>query len=113
MEHITALLLIVGCSPDLVQCKELPAPTAIYESFDECQAQLPFSLQDMNGKADRVMAKCVFVDPAGEEADAELNWDVSKEGVLQAAVTFPDPAAPDPVLTSSVDDVGDKRGRIQ
>ena len=32
MEHIAAILLMVGCSSDLRQCEELPAPTAIYET---------------------------------------------------------------------------------
>ena len=35
MEHIAAILLLVGCSGDLKQCDELPAPTAIYETEEE------------------------------------------------------------------------------
>ena len=32
MEHIAALLLIVGCSGDLKECSELPAPTSDFRN---------------------------------------------------------------------------------
>jgi hypothetical protein len=91
MEHIAALLLIIGCSGDLKQCSELPAPVPIYETSEECDAALPFALNDAQGRRPRVFGKCVFVDPAMEEEDAELNWDVTPDGRLVASVDFPDP----------------------
>ena len=41
MEHIAAFLLIVGCSPDLAECREMPTPTAIYETIEDCEAERP------------------------------------------------------------------------
>jgi len=86
MEHIAALLLIVGCSGDLRQCAELPAPTTVYETSEECDAELAPALAAARGHAQRAFATCVPVDPAMEEEDAQLSWDVTPDGRLVAAV---------------------------
>ena len=90
MEHIAALLLIVGCSGNLEECRELPAPAPIFETMKECQSELPVSLRDAQGKDVRVFANCVFVDPAMAEEDAVLEWDVTNDGGLVATVTADD-----------------------
>ncbi|MDP3898282.1 MAG: hypothetical protein Q8Q62_16565 [Mesorhizobium sp.] len=89
MEHIAALLLIVGCSQDLSSCHELPAPVSIYEKATECDAELPIALRQFDGFRPRVMATCVAVDPALEEQDAELVWDIGPDGRLTAAIEVP------------------------
>ncbi|MCO5064777.1 MAG: hypothetical protein M9924_10190 [Rhizobiaceae bacterium] len=87
MEHIAALLLIVGCSGNLDQCKEIPAPgPVIYETMEECAADLPQARTDTQTLAARVFSQCVYVDPAMEEEDAELVWDITPDGHLKAAV---------------------------
>ena len=97
MEHIAALLLIIGCSGDLSQCRELPAPVAVYEAVEDCNQELPDSLGAFTGQVDRLFALCVPVDPALEEEDAELTWDVLPDGTLVAAIE----AAPPDVLVAS------------
>jgi hypothetical protein len=87
MEHIAALLLIVGCSGNLQECRELPAPTPIFETMEECSAELPLSLKHAQGKDSKVFASCVAVDPAMEEEDAVLDWDVTRETGLVASIT--------------------------
>jgi hypothetical protein len=86
MEHIAALLLIIGCSGDLSQCRELPAPVAVYEAVEDCNQELPDSLGAFTGQVDRLFALCVPVDPALEEEDAELTWDIRPDGTLVASV---------------------------
>lgn len=86
MEHIAALLMIVGCSPDLAECRELPAPVPLYQTREECDAALPAASTAMEGRAPRVYATCVYVDPALEYVDAELVWDVTEEDGLIASV---------------------------
>jgi hypothetical protein len=86
MEHIAALLLIVGCSGDLKECSELPAPTSIFETFEDCQAELKPALTAFTGQRDKVLGQCIFVDPAMEEEDAELVWDVKADGTLVGTV---------------------------
>ncbi len=86
MEHIAALLLIVGCSQDLSRCDELPAPVPLYETSAECDADLPGALRVFDGASPRVMAICVGIDPALEETDADLVWDIRPDGSLYAAL---------------------------
>lgn len=86
MEHIAALLLIVGCSGDLKECSELPSPTSIFETFEDCQAELKPALAALTGQRDKVLGQCIYVDPALEEEDAELVWDVKADGTLVGAV---------------------------
>jgi hypothetical protein len=86
MEHIAALLLIIGCSDDLSQCHELPAPVSVYEAAEDCNQSLPDSLGAFTGQYGRIFARCVPVDPALEEEDAELTWDVRPDGTLVASV---------------------------
>jgi hypothetical protein len=89
MEHIAALLLIIGCSEDLAQCKELPAPIPVYETVEECQGDLPIAIRMVSGTAQKIVAQCVEVDPAMEEEDAELVWDINPDGTLHASVEVP------------------------
>ena len=89
MEHIAALLLIVGCSGDLNECRELPAPVPLYETAEDCSTSLSQSQKLFAGASDKVFATCVMVDPAMEEEDAELVWDI-QDGKLVASVEVPD-----------------------
>ena len=88
MEHIAAGLFIVGCSPDLAQCHELPAPTPIFETGEDCTSEQPFALEDLEGRAPRVLGTCIAVDPAMEEEDGEIVWNII-DGRLQASVEKP------------------------
>ena len=86
MEHIAALLLIIGCSDDLSQCRELPAPVTIFETKEECDQKLPYSLGAFTGQFEQLYAQCLPVDPAMEEEDADLVWEVHPDGTLTASI---------------------------
>lgn len=86
MEHIAALMLIIGCSGDLQQCQELPAPVPVYETTEECEAVLGKTVREFSGQKPRIIAQCVYVDPAMEEEDAVLTWDILPDGTLDASV---------------------------
>lgn len=86
MEHIAAFLLIVGCSQDMVQCEELPAPEAVYETVQDCDAVLPSYTQRFKGAHPQLLAECFEVDPLLTEVDAEIVWEITKDGRLLATV---------------------------
>lgn len=91
MEHIAALLLIIGCSDDLVTCTELPAPVpVVFETAEECDAVVPDALRWFTDKYPQILAKCVPIDPALEEEDLELVWDIRTDGTLHASVEIPE-----------------------
>ena len=58
----------------------------VYEVAEDCDAELAASLGAFTGQYDQVFARCVPVDPALEEEDAELTWDVRPDGTLIAAI---------------------------
>jgi hypothetical protein len=88
MEHIAALLLIIGCSGS--DCRELPAPVPLFETLEECQAELQPAVAQFTTSHPQVFAKCVEVDPAMEEEDAELVWDITPDGTLHASIEAAD-----------------------
>ncbi len=89
MEHIAAVLLIVGCSGNLDTCRELPAPVPLYETSEDCQAARDPSVRLFAGADEKVFATCVPVDPAMEEEDAELVWDIQNDQLV-ASIEVPD-----------------------
>lgn len=98
MEHIAAFILAIGCSPDLAECRELPAPIPVYETIEDCNADLPQVRRGVDGAYPRVFVSCFEVDPLLAEVDAEIVWDVTPDGILTAAV---EPIEPDEVLVAS------------
>lgn len=98
MEHIAAFLLIVGCSPDLAECREVPAPTAIYETIEDCEAERRAFAAAHEKAAPRMFVQCFEVDPLLTETDAEIVWDVTADGKLTASV---EPYASPEVLVAS------------
>ena len=103
MEHVAAILLIIGCSNDLSRCKELPAPVPVFETTQECAQARPFTLDDMAGRRERIFGKCVAVDPALEEEDGEIVWDITPDGRLEASVERPGAIANDSLVVASAD----------
>lgn len=97
MEHIAAFLLIVGCSPDLTECRELPAPLPIYETIEDCVAERDAATAVHEAEADLVLSSCFEVDPLLAEADAEIVWDVTADEGLTASV---EPYEPREVLVA-------------
>lgn len=98
MEHIAALLLIVACSDGFANCRERPAPVPIFETVEECDAELVALMPSLSSQKPQVLAKCVTVDPALDEEDVELTWKVAPDGMLHASLGVPDMV----VVTSSV-----------
>lgn len=92
MEHIAALILIIGCSEDLTRCQELPAPAPIYETKQDCDAALPDSLGAFTGQFEQLYAQCLPVDPGMEDENAELIWEIRPDGTLIASVGLVDSA---------------------
>lgn len=103
MEHIAAFILIVGCSEDLSQCRELPAPQPIFETMQDCESDLPYSFDDFVGAHPQLFAQCFAVDPMLAETDAQIVWDVTQDGKLTASV---EPIGVEEVLVASTQDRG-------
>lgn len=86
MEHIAAFLLIIGCSDGLTQCRELPAPVPVFETVEDCHAELPRSFEGARGSYPQLFVECFEVDPMLAETDSEIVWDITADGRLTASV---------------------------
>ncbi len=86
MEHIAALLLIVGCSNSMTECRELPARVSVFETAEACTAERPFAMGDVRGQAQHVVARCLAVDPALEDDYDQIVWNVRPDGSLDASL---------------------------
>ncbi|UVK40168.1 hypothetical protein LHFGNBLO_001602 [Mesorhizobium sp. AR10] len=86
MEHIAALLLVIGCSNNMTECRELPVPVSVFETVAECTAERPFALSDLQGQAPHIVAECLAVDPALEDDYDQVVWNVSPDGTLAASL---------------------------
>lgn len=85
MEHIAAILLLLGCSDDGRVCTELPAPQIGYETVQACEQDTPRALSGAGSSHPLVLSKCIAVDPLAE-GDMEIVWDINERGELLASV---------------------------
>jgi hypothetical protein len=86
MEHIAALLFVVGCSSTMTDCRELEVPVSVFETAQACVAERPFALGDLQGRAPRIIGECLAVDPALEDDYDHIAWNVRPDGTLAASL---------------------------
>ncbi|MEW6629923.1 MAG: hypothetical protein AB1440_03540 [Pseudomonadota bacterium] len=86
MEHIAALLLVIGCSNTMTDCREMSVPVSVFETFEACTAERPFALGDVQGQAPHIVGKCLAVDPALEDDYDQIAWNVRPDGTLDASL---------------------------
>ena len=88
MEHIAALLLVIGCSNTMADCHELQVPVSVFETADQCVAERPFALGDVQGQAQHIVGECLAVDPALEDDYDQIVWNVRADGTLDASLAI-------------------------
>lgn len=86
MDHLVAVMLLVGCSADGTACAEVPLPTPIYSSIEECRSDLAMQLRFASSSDDRLLGSCAAVDEALLEQSATVEWAVSRGGDLLVEV---------------------------
>ncbi|WP_279479985.1 hypothetical protein [Aureimonas sp. SK2] len=87
MEHVAALLLIVGCTSDSSVCTEIPVPQPIYRGVGECEAAMPLAMR-LSGTYDRrVMGSCTGLTQAEVDGSASVEWAVNGAGQLAVVLT--------------------------
>lgn len=94
MEHIAAIMMLIGCNQGNMECKELPAPAVGFETAEECQELLRPSINEVRKGYKIVYGKCAAVDPALYIEDATITWDITPANELDVRITFEEPASP-------------------
>jgi hypothetical protein len=85
MEHLTALMILIGCSGPTT-CHQLPAPLPAYGSVAECRHQLKRALMQAVKIEGEVHGTCADVGTAPFEQDASVVWNMSKDGRIAVRV---------------------------
>jgi hypothetical protein len=102
MEHIAAIMLLVGCSHGSLACEEVPAPQVAFETMEECVRFLPSALGGAGAHAGKrfVRGRCAAVDPAWVEEDVEISWRMSGNS-LEVDVRQSAPVAGDVIVAEN------------
>lgn len=90
MEHIAAIMLLIGCADDLSLCREIRVEVPFHETVAECERQIEPAMVAVSDRYPQLFGQCLEVDPADEHADNDLVWNVNVDGVLVAAFRSPD-----------------------
>jgi len=101
MEHIAAIMLLVGCSKGGLSCGELAAPQVAYETMEDCVGALPLAIGSAGDGARIVHGRCAAIDPAWTEEDVEISWRMTKESGLVVDVRLVAPPSGDVIVATA------------
>jgi hypothetical protein len=102
MEHVAAIMMLVGCGYGNVDCRELPASFAGYETVEDCQTMLRPTVSGLRTSAQVIYGKCAAVDPAlfiDDSENARIRWRVTPQDELHVSVEIEE--QPQPVMIAS------------
>jgi len=94
MEHVAAIMMLVGCSSANAECSEIASPSVAFETVAACEAMLEPALNSVRPRFKFTYGKCAAVDPDLFMADATILWEVTPAGKLDVSVTDEDAEAP-------------------
>jgi hypothetical protein len=86
MEHVAALMFLIGCGHGDIDCREIPAPFVGYETVEACEADMPSVLKVASSEFPVAYGQCTFVDPVLFEQDAVIAWEFGPNGDLLVSV---------------------------
>lgn len=101
MEHIAAIMLLVGCSHGGLTCEELPTPQVAFETMEDCVGALPAALGGAGAGKRIVHGRCAVVDPAWVEEDVEIDWRLTRKNGLEVHVRQVQPPAGDVIVADN------------
>ncbi|MDO9418328.1 hypothetical protein [Pararhizobium sp.] len=88
MEHIAAIMILVGCAQGDTACRELPAPAVGYESVENCHDLLRPAVNQASRTNKTTYGRCIAVDPALFMEDAVVSWKITADKQLDVTVGF-------------------------
>lgn len=82
MEHIAALMLLVGCSAGTQDCREINVPVPAYEDAAECTQELRLQMRLNETMVGQIYGTCKDVDEETFDRASSIDWSVTKDGRL-------------------------------
>ncbi|OLP58086.1 hypothetical protein BJF93_05485 [Xaviernesmea oryzae] len=103
MEHIAAIMILVGCSSGNTQCAEIEPPVFAFEAMEECQRDLRPAIGTVRRDYGVIYGKCAEIDPAREDDYTEVTWRITAGDELDVTlITNPVKQARDKVMVAQV-----------
>lgn len=104
MTSTIAIMLLLGCTPDLQLCREVNLPPVTYLTASACETDIEGTTRSIKGFP-VVIGKCVPVEGFQPAGTVKVNWyfDRARQLTVRAATASPAPA-PAPVLRAAVPD---------
>ncbi|WEX78104.1 hypothetical protein PYH37_002956 [Sinorhizobium numidicum] len=93
MEHVAAIMILVGCMQGAMACREVPSPVVGFETAKECQALLSPAVEEVGKVFKEAYGKCAPVDPALFVENVVIEWEVTSARELQVQI-IPEEEAP-------------------
>ncbi|WP_457582357.1 hypothetical protein [Ensifer canadensis] len=90
MEHIAAIMVLVGCMQGEAACREVPTPVVGFETVEECHELLSPSIEEVSKAFKSAYGKCAEVDPALFVEDATIEWRITPSRQLEVKVIADD-----------------------
>ncbi|MCA1441123.1 hypothetical protein I6F07_13060 [Ensifer sp. IC4062] len=87
MEHVAAIMVLVGCVQATTACREVPSPVVAFETVEECEVLLPSAMEEVGKVFKTAYGKCAEVDPALFVESAVIEWTITPAGKLEVTVT--------------------------
>jgi hypothetical protein len=104
MEHLVAIMLLVGCNADGSQCSEIPVPAPAYDSVADCEQEMAIQMRFSSTYDNRVLGKCTAVSEDLLDQSATIEWGVSRGGELRVEIV---PETQDPIVVSQARTAGE------
>lgn len=99
MEHVAAMLLILGCTDGAMDCASTQTKLSQFETVQACESVMVEDMMTFVSEHEVVLAQCVPVDPALNQG-WELSWTVSDNGKINALAN-PLPMQQSPIRVAS------------
>lgn len=80
------ILMVVGCSGGLEDCREIAVPAPHYVSGRQCEQDMHDVIDGNAARFDHVFGACSYLDPDLLQFDVEIVWDVSVLKGLEVAL---------------------------
>ncbi|WP_185983551.1 hypothetical protein [Aureimonas mangrovi] len=103
MEHLVAIMLLVGCNADGSQCSEIPVPAPAYDSVADCEREMAIQMRFSSTYDDRILGKCTAVSEELLDQSATIEWGVSRGGELRVEIM---PEVEDTIVVSQARSAG-------
>ncbi|NRP17872.1 hypothetical protein LPJGGPFB_01099 [Ensifer adhaerens] len=90
MEHIAAIMVLVGCMQGGTACREVPTPVVGFETVEECHELLSPSIEEVGKVFKGAYGQCAEVDPALFVEAATIEWRITPSRQLEVKVIADD-----------------------